>query len=84
MRRDSVSAARPYVFIREFKWSWLHDPNNEQRIVSWRVTPIWENSGNTVARKVNLYVSPSFPLADTIKWRKSAKNVRIRPENVAM
>jgi len=27
---------------------------------------------------------PSFPLANTIKWRNSGKNAQIRLENVAM
>jgi hypothetical protein len=34
--------------------------------------------------QLHLLPRPSFPLPDTINWRKSGKNVRIRAENVAM
>ena len=57
MRQDSTNISRAFVFIREFRQFWLHDPENEQRIVSWRIVPIWENSGNTIARKMKSYVN---------------------------
>jgi hypothetical protein len=57
MRRDSISASRAFVFSSSFTAVWLHDPKNERRIVAWRIFPVWENSGGTVAEEVKSYVS---------------------------
>ncbi len=57
MRRDSVSVNQPFVSVCRYGVSWLHQPNNEQRIVSWKFVPVFENSGNLAATNLITWVN---------------------------
>ncbi len=48
----AVNAAGPIVFLKGFKCEWLYDVDDRARVHSWRFTPIWENTGQGLARRL--------------------------------
>ena len=47
----AASSAGPVIFLREFRCEWLHAVTDKNRVMAWRFTPIWENTGQGLARK---------------------------------
>lgn len=43
---------RPYVFVEQFRWNWIHDKDDENIVVAWTLIITWRNSGQTPAQRV--------------------------------
>jgi hypothetical protein len=57
---------RPYIINDGLTWSWLHAPDNLDKIHSWRFELKWKNSGQTPGRNVHCWVNiQSFPKGAT-------------------
>lgn len=48
----SETELRPYVYVDETFWHWMHVPGDENIIMNWRYSIVWKNTGKIPAKRV--------------------------------
>jgi hypothetical protein len=60
IRHDGIARDRAFVFVKSFHVFPMTTPSNRLATIAWRISPIWENTGNTPTRDMINYGN-SFP-----------------------